>query len=165
MKIIFLLLFIMISTRCLFSQQIVTTAGSTLANSSGIVTYTLGEPVSQTLVGVSYSQNLSSDTIILTQGFNQPVITTSIIKVNEGLDFPIVIYPNPAVSFLKLSIDKEDVSGLSFNIYDMSGKLIYRQNIEYKITDVPIKSMIKGSYLLEVENRDKVLIVFKVIKQ
>lgn len=159
MKIILLLLFIMLSTRYLFSQQIVTTAGSTLANSGGTVTFTLGEPVSQTLVGVS------SDTIILTQGFNQPIITTTTVKENENLDFPISVYPNPAVDFLKLSIEKEDVSGLSYIIYDMNGKLIYRQNIENNITDIPIGNIIKGTYLLVVDYGNMDLKVFKIVKQ
>jgi hypothetical protein len=67
------IIFILAITYCssLLSQQVVTTAGSTLENSSGGISYTIGEGISETL---------SSGDITLTQGYQQTNIFVSLVS-------------------------------------------------------------------------------------
>jgi hypothetical protein len=151
-----LVLFLIGFSQYLFSQQVVSTAGSTLSNANSSLTYTLGEPVSNTISNASIS---------LTQGFIQPNVITTILRQNEDWTELISVYPNPATEYLKLKVDTEVFSGLYFFLYDMSGKIYFQIDITEKITDVPIQKLVEGAYILVVMNGDLELIAFKIIKK
>jgi hypothetical protein len=70
----------------LYAQQIVTTGGDYHQNSSGSISYTIGELAIETF---------SKTNNILTQGFHQTNLIAVAINELKGLDFEISAFPNP----------------------------------------------------------------------
>lgn len=140
----------------LLAQQVVATSGNTFVNSSGSISYTIGEGVAQTL---------KKGDKVLTQGFHQ----TSITVITEGemkdLEFSIIVFPNPASRELKVKVDKENISGLEYLLYDLNGKLILQKNLEGAETTIPFEQLSSGLYILKVQFGLKELKSFKIIKQ
>jgi hypothetical protein len=140
----------------LLAQQVVATAGSTLVNSAGSISYTIGEGVAQTL-------NQGDKT--LTQGFHQTSITVNILSELKEMDFDISVSPNPAYDILKIRITRENVSGLQFWLSDINGKLIIRKNIESDETVISVNQLKAGFYILVIKEGRRELKTFKIIIQ
>jgi hypothetical protein len=139
----------------LLAQQVVGTAGSTLSNVNGSISYTIGEDVAQTLI--------KGDKTI-TQGFHQTTMGTMVSEMKD-LDFSIYIFPNPTSDMLTLKLTKENVAGLQYLIFDINGKLISQKNLESAETNVHVGQLPEGFYIIKVQDDTKVLKTFKIIKQ
>ena len=140
----------------LLAQQVMATTGSTLGNTSGTISYTIGEGVAQTL---------TQGDKILTQGFHQPTISLKILSELKDIDFSISVSPNPAYDILKIKVTKEDVSGLQYLFLDINGKLIFQKNLEGSETTVPVNQLTEGLYILMIKEGSKELETFKIIKE
>ena len=154
MKIIILLLLVL-SSATLMAQQIVATAGGTLGNASGSISYTIGEGVAQTF---------SRGDKVLTQGFQQSYLSVSTEKTILDLNFSITVFPNPTTDVVTLRVGKESMSGLLYLLYDLNGRLLSKKVIENSDTTVPFQSLQTGTYLLEVMDGKLGLKTFKIIK-
>lgn len=151
------LLFLLISySSSMFAQKVVATAGSTLGNTHGSISYTIGESVAHTLAKGDKT---------LTQGFHQSIISISMINELKDLGFSISIYPNPTSDILKIKIGKENLSGMHYLLFDLGGRLMSQKNLESSETSVPVQYLRSGIYLLKVQDGSKELKTFKIIKQ
>ena len=155
MKIILLFL-VVIYCPVLLAQQVVATAGSSMRNASGNITYTIGEGVSQTI---------SKGDKTLTQGFHQTTLSVSSINEIKELDFTISVFPNPTYDFVNLVVSKEDVLGFKYQIFDINGKLISQKKLLGNETYVSFQHLSSGLYLLKVKDGSQELKSFKIIKQ
>ena len=63
----------------------------------------------------------------------------------------IQIYPNPASNFINISTNATEISDLI--IKDMSGKVVYTDNFNSKIS-INTESYSKGIYLIDVKNKN-----------
>lgn len=86
--------------------------------------------------------------------------TQSLIKKDNAFEnySDVVIYPNPASTFFKINTGKEKL--ISWELYDMSGKLILKGNSK----EVDIQNVLRGNYLLKVNLEQKAIlktIIFK----
>jgi hypothetical protein len=140
----------------LLAQQVISTAGNTLGNENGSISYTIGEGVAQTL---------SKGDKTITQGFQQANISVSMLSELKDLDFSISVFPNPTSDVLTLKVNKEDVTGFQYLIFDINGKLLSQKNLESPETSVPVNQLANGIYILKVQSGLKELKIFKIIKQ
>jgi hypothetical protein len=140
----------------LLAQQVVATAGGTLGNAGGSISYTIGEGVAQTLTHGDKT---------ITEGFHQTSLTVKIVSELIELDFTITVSPNPASDILKIKVTKENVSGLQYSLSDIYGKLIFRKNIESDETIVTVNQLKAGLYILVITEGTKELKTFKIIKE
>jgi hypothetical protein len=140
----------------LLAQEVVATAGSTLVNATGSISYTIGEGVAQTLT--------KGDKTI-TQGFHQTTMSVTMVSELKDLDFSISVFPNPTSDMLKIKVTKENVSGLQYLLFDINGKLIFQKNLESNETDVPVHQLAIGYYIIKVQAGTKELKTFKIIKE
>jgi hypothetical protein len=155
MRTILVILFIVTCCPGLFAQEVVATAGSILSNSSGSISYTIGEGVANTLT--------KGDKTI-TQGFQQGNLSVSIVSVLKDLDFSISVFPNPTSDVLTLKLNKEDMTGLKYLLFDMNGRLLSQKNLESNETTINVKLLNNGLYLLKVQDGKKELKSFKIVK-
>lgn len=155
MKTIF---FILAITSCsgLLSQQVVTTAGSTLENSSGGISYTIGEGIAQTL---------SAGDITLTQGFQQTNIFISLVSELKDAGLSVIIYPNPTRGNLKLNINDFTMPGLQYLLFDGNGKLLSQKKVESYLTEVSLSQMQSGIYFIKIQAGTRELRTFKIVKE
>lgn len=137
------------------AQEVISTGGGIYVTTGGSISYTIGETVTETFSGSSH---------VLTQGFQQSIISVTEIKEYEGLGFEIVAYPNPTRNYVILFIGKEDKTGLYFQLYDINGKLIIQNLIVDSETKVPFDGLPAGEYFLQVTVENKEVKSFKIVK-
>lgn len=87
------------------------------------------------------------------------------INENEKPD-NFLVYPNPTKDILTIiSKNPQKLSGSEVEIYDISGKLISQHKLGLYQTNINVKTLNKGLYLIKVVNKEKVFYVSKFIKQ
>jgi hypothetical protein len=137
-------------------QQVVSSAGNFYSNTSGSISWTLGEIAIETLTTANN---------ILTQGFQQSRLTVTGIDDLPVLDFEIVVFPNPASDHLIIRTDKEQHKNLHYQLYDLSGKIILQNKILETETKIPVNHLKPAVYLLRIIEGNRQMRAFKVVKQ
>ena len=83
-------------------------------------------------------------------GFEMEYWTILGINQESGLS-DISIYPNPATNFLNVDLTG-DAQKISMNVVDMSGKILYNNEINHnggsQIYKVPVSNLASGIYFL-----------------
>jgi len=78
--------------------------------------------------------------------------------------FSVNIYPNPAVEVVNLSIEKYEK--ITYQIYDMGGKLVEQSTLTSTTTSVDVSHYPKGTYMLILIKSDKKKVkTYKIIKK
>lgn len=150
------LLLLLISFTALRAQQVIATAGSTLVNSNGSMSFTIGEGLTQAFT--------NGDKVI-TQGFQQPNLIVSMLIVFKEIEFTIDAYPNPATDILNIQVGRENVNGLKYKLFDLNGRLLKNKDIEALETQVPFMEFPNGIYILSISDGTRELKTFKILKQ
>ena len=138
----------------LFAQQGTLTSGGTASGAGGTVTYSIGQTVYTTATGGG----------VITQGLQQPydifvnVVETSITNTSVSL------YPNPTKEFVIVNVVNEDVTGLSYQLLDIQGKVIAANKIESNETRISMTDLANATYFVKVLNLNKESKTFKIIK-
>ncbi len=139
----------------LFAQQqeVISSAGASFENSSGSISFTIGECISSTL---------TSTDIILTQGFQQSNLVL-IDNLSIGpLGIEIVAYPNPAKEFVILKIDKSQ--DFSFVLCDLTGRIIEKKDVVKSETEINLNYLDPSVYILKILKDNEEVKTFKIIK-
>lgn len=150
------IVFLLFSTQVLFSQETVLSAGRDANGSGGSASYSVGQVVYITNFGVSAS---------IAQGVQQPYEISIISEVIESnIYIGITAYPNPTRDFLTLKIENLDLRNLSYEIYNIEGKLVDNNLIKNKLNLIKISSLPKSIYFLKVLENEQAVKTFKIIK-
>jgi len=120
------------------AQMLVGTAGGVQQGDNVQLSYSVGEPVIETLNGA----------VVLTQGFQQvEAITTDIPEGVNDLEF--TLYPNPCVDQLFLSV--EEPGSFELEIFDMQGRIVLYQQTGFSTLNVlDVNPLTSGSYVLRI---------------
>jgi hypothetical protein len=138
-----------------YSQEVISGCGEYFETSSVSVSFTIGEPVTNTFDYGDY---------ILTQGFQQPQqIDVGTRLTAPELTFEINIFPNPADNYLILETDCFE--GLNFILYDLDGKMLEKRDILANQTEICTSGLKPSTYFLHVLDNELVLKIFKIIKE
>jgi hypothetical protein len=160
MKRIFQLFFIgslvLFSFKNAKAQQVISSAGSFCQNSSGALSYTLGEVVIDTWA-------IGNTTV--TQGFQQPKIIVTVIRELSDLNFSIMAYPNPTADIVKLKAEKERPGSLEYTLYNLNGKLLLKGRLGNGESEISLQPFSMGTYLLKILLNSKEVKDFKIEKQ
>ncbi len=136
------------------SQEVIATSGDYFENSSGSVAFTIGEPVTATLI---------KDDKILTQGFHQSEITIETEYILPALEFEITAFPNPANDYVILKA--EQFEGLHYYLFTMEGGQILEGLLVSDQTEINFSLLTPSIYFLKVIEGNKELKTFKIIKK
>ena len=150
-----LLIFTLLTAQISFGQSNTVAGGGDLSGVGGSISYTVGQ--------IDY-QAISSATGILTQGVQQPYEILS-IDINTLLTFHktfnAILYPNPSIGVVKIKITEESWDNLSYELYNLQGKLIQTAELSAAITSIDISTIEDGSYYLRIQNSGQILKNFK----
>lgn len=141
-----------------YSQEGVVVAGGNTTGSGGIASYSIGQTVYTSLSG--------TDGYVL-QGIQQPYEITTLGN-DEITDINLVMtaYPNPAIDVLNLVIATDKWNELSYSLFDISGKAVSRNlGITSSETGIYMQGLNQGIYFLAINNGNKTIKTFKVIKK
>ena len=139
------------------AQTSVNATGSNASGSGGSVSYSVGQVVYTTNTGTSGS---------VAQGVQQPFEISLVAAIEEakGINLSVSAYPNPTTDYLTLRIDELEISNLSFQLYDMSGKLLQSEKITGNQTSIVMSNLVSATYFVKVVQGNKEVKTFKIIK-
>ena len=150
------LLVAFLSVNLVVAQNAIVTTGGTSAGAGGSVSYSVGQVAYSTASGSNGSAN---------QGVQQPYEFYSVgLTDHPAINLQLVVYPNPTLSEVTLSITDFNSANLFYYLYDDNGKLLSSQIIKSDKTIIPMARLSAGSYLLKVIDGASELRNFQVIK-
>ncbi len=108
--------------------------------------------------GGSYAVAITEQSCVDTSSCHLIVFTGRYENIAEQ----IVISPNPATSFVRINNPRSGNSLVS--LYDLTGRLLIRESVQSKKTDIDISKINTGIYLLKIEGKNYTVIQ-KLVKE
>lgn len=139
------------------AQTSVNATGTNASGSGGSASYSVGQVVYTTNTGTSGS---------VAQGVQQPYEISVVTAIEEakGINLSVSAYPNPTTDYLTLRIDEFEISNLSYQLYDMQGKLLQNEKITGNQTSIVMSNLVPATYFVKVIQNNKEVKTFKIIK-
>ncbi len=72
------------------------------------------------------------------------------------------VYPNPTTNYLTLKV--EDNTNLSYELYDIKGKIIDSKTVTNNSTNISLEGQPSAVYFLSVVHNSQIVKTFKIIK-
>lgn len=141
----------------LHAQEAIPASGGNASGSGGSSSYIIGQVVYITNTGLNGS---------VAQGIQQPFEISVVIGIEEAkfITLQCVTYPNPATDFLILKVYNYENMSLSYQLYDINGKLLENKKVEGNETSIAMSNLIPATYFLKVIQSNKEVKTFKIIK-
>lgn len=139
------------------AQTSVNATDGDVSGSGGSVSYSVGQVVYTTHTGTSGS---------VAEGVQQPYEISVVTGLEEAqsINLSVTAYPNPTTDYLTLRIDEFEISNLSFQLYDMNGKLLQNEKITSDQTSIVMSNLLPATYFVKVIQGNKEVKTFKIIK-
>lgn len=139
------------------AQESVNATGGNASGGGGSASYSVGQVVYTTNTGTNGS---------VAQGVQQPFEISVVTGIEEakGISLSVSAYPNPTTDYLTLRIDEFDISNLSYQLYDMNGRLLQNERITGNQTSIVMSNLVPANYFVKVIQGNKEVKTFKVIK-
>ena len=140
------------------AQESVNASGGNASGSGGSASYSVGQVVYNTNTGTNGS---------VAEGVQQPFEISVVTAIEEAKDISLTVsaYPNPTTDYLTLSIDNFEVSKLSYQLFDMQGKLLQSEKITGSQTSIVMNNLVSTTYFVKVIQVNKEVKTFKIIKK
>ena len=125
------------------AQESVNSIGGVDAGTGGTVSFSVGQMV--------YTTD-SKEGGAVVQGIQRPyrITTTDIKKLDNSLSFKA--YPNPSSDDLFLEMNAFRNEKLNYQLFDMQGKLLMTNSIEIPKTQINMRGLAVGAYLIQIYN-------------
>lgn len=139
------------------AQETIPSTGGNASGTGGATSYSVGQLV--------YTTNIST-TGSVSQGVQQAFEFQTLS--NPGLlaaQLTAVTYPNPTTDFIVLKITDTMLENLQYTLFDINGKTIDSNPVKTSSTEIPMKNLSIGMYLLKLTKKNKPLKTFKIIKK
>lgn len=130
------------------AQTSVNATGGDASGGGGSVSYSVGQVVYTTHTGTSGS---------VAEGVQQPYEISVVTGLEEAqsINLSVTAYPNPTTDYLTLRIDEFEISNLSFQLYDMNGKLLQNEKITGNQTSIVMSNLLPATYFVKVIGETK----------
>ena len=151
----FIFLFCLTSLR---AQDVVASSGDVFTNSNGSISWTLGEPISESFV---------ANQQILSQGFQQSAQNYTAISITSNTDL-IEIFPNPFAEIIHLQYQTNEKE-LILALYDEKMALVKKITIQTGFSNentISFHDLEAGVYFMHIHSENgKVESMQKMIKK
>ncbi|OFY82304.1 MAG: hypothetical protein A3F72_21770 [Bacteroidetes bacterium RIFCSPLOWO2_12_FULL_35_15] len=139
------------------AQEAIPASGGNASGSGGSVSYSVGQVV--------YTTNTETNGSVA-QGVQQPyeILIVTGLEEAEGINLVCSAYPNPATDFVKLKIENYKTENLTYQLYDISGKLLKNKKVESNEMIISLENLVHAAYFLKITDNNKEIKTFKIIK-
>jgi len=139
------------------AQESINATGGNASGSVGSASYSVGQIVYTTNTGTNGS---------VAQGVQQPYEISVVTAIEEAKDITLSVsaYPNPTSDYLTLHIEEIDILNLSYQLFDMNGKLLQNEKITGDQTNIVMSNLEPATYIMKVIQGNKEVKTFKIIK-
>jgi hypothetical protein len=139
------------------AQESVNATGGDASGIGGSASYSVGQVVYTNNTGTNGSVEQG-----VQKAFEISVVTG--LEEAKGINLSVSAYPNPTTDYLTLSIGEFDISNLSYQLYDMNGKLLQNKKITGNQTSIIMSNLVPANYFVKVIQGNKEVKTFKIIK-
>jgi hypothetical protein len=139
------------------AQEVIPVSGGAAVGSGGSANYTVGQVFYTTHTTTAGSVSHGVQQPFEFQTLSNPALTT--------VNLTAVTYPNPTKDFIILKITDRALNNLRYTLFDVNGKAIVSSSITESSTQVQLKYLAIGAYILKVSQKNKALKTFKILKQ
>ncbi|MES2765466.1 MAG: T9SS type A sorting domain-containing protein [Bacteroidota bacterium] len=134
----------------MIATDVISSAGETSAITPELIlSWTLGESVVETY---------SDGEMLLVQGFHQPVIKITAIKITENKAL-VSVFPNPAVDQININLQMPtfpaNTESIKAELRDIGGRLVYEAKFEGSIHKIDVHLLSNGAYILTLTTAEK----------
>lgn len=138
-----------------FSQEVlVVSGGDVLGN--GNISFTVGQLFTNTNTSSSGSISEGIQQSIELYTLNISSLNPSEVKAN--------LFPNPTSDFVMLSIKNSNITDLFYELFDVNGRSILSKKISQSDSPISLQNFASGIYILKVNQSNKTLKTFKLLK-
>ena len=139
------------------AQDAISASGGEATGIGGTVSYSVGQLVNNMNIGSNGTE---------TQGVQQTIEFTVLSNPELiALTISAVTYPNPTRDYIVLSLTDATLTDLSYIMFDLQGRLITKGKVEQEATQIAMKNLSIGVYILKVNRHNQELKTFKIIKK
>ena len=140
------------------SPEVISSSGDFHESSAGSLSWTIGEPISETYTSTDYQ---------LTQGFHQTKFTIVGLEEHPKSLFDVNVFPNPAIEYFEIDLNQVDLTGeFQYEFYDQNGRVHHSGLITNTKTKIELNGLANSIYFLKVwsdtENYHKIYQVLKI---
>jgi hypothetical protein len=156
-KILTIIFIQIIGLATLQAQTTIATSGGNATGTGGSVSYTIGQVFYQTHTSTGGS---------VAEGVQQPweiSVVTSVEEAN-GINLTVAAYPNPASDYLKLEINDFNFTDLSFQLFDIQGRVLQISKITDQTTTILMDNLVPAVYFVRVIQGNREVKTFKIVK-
>ncbi len=142
----------------LLAQEALLTTGGDASGSGGSVSYSIGQIFCTSGTGTNGT---------VSQGVQQPFEISAISGFEQAKDITLhyKVYPNPTTDHVRLKVDKYTIDKISYQLYDINGKILENKKIESNETTISMVDLLPATYFLRVTDDFKKVKTFKIIKK
>ena len=150
-----------LTTSCLilgtlaFGQTSMNASGGGTSNTSGSISYSIGQ--------VAY-QSTSNTSGSVSQGVQHAFEISTLSMEENALNLSLMAYPNPTQELLNLRVGNYNKEKLAYKLVDLEGKAISEASMHSEETTIDMKQLPVATYFVEVHNEGKKVQTFKIIK-
>ncbi len=138
------------------AQQTTLATGGNTSGIGGSSSYSIGQ--------ILYSTNTDTNGSEA-QGVQQPYEFSIITGINKtDINLELFVYPNPTTNFLKLKVENQQFESLSFQLFDVQGKLVENNKLTSNTTTINLEALPKSTYFLYIIENNQLIKTFKIIK-
>src|SRR6186997_1540172 len=137
-------------------RDVIATAGDFFQAPTFSLSWTMGEPVSETFTNNSVN-------VMLTQGFHQSEFKITAIREPLAEAFDISVYPNPTPDVVNIRMNSAKDEIIMVQLYSMTGERIMFEQMQDKTLQLNLGSLSNASYLLSLRKLNGALITTYVI--
>ena len=140
------------------AQESINATGGDASGNGGSASYSVGQFVYTTNTGTTGS---------VAQGVQQPYEISVVTGLEEakGINLSVSAYPNPTTDFLKLKVESKKLKDLSFQLFDINGKLLQNKKLTGSETQIDMSNYVPATYFVRVIAGSKSIKEFKIIKK
>jgi hypothetical protein len=156
-RIVSIVLFLALGLTALQAEEAIPATGGNASGSGGSASYSVGQLVYTTNTGTNGS---------VAQGVQQPFEISSVTGIEEakGITLQCSVYPNPTTDFMTLKIENFSLSTLTFQLFDLNGRLLENKKIVSNQTNIDMSNRNATAYFLKVFQSNKEVKTFKIVK-
>ncbi len=150
----FLILIFCFAINTVYAQKSVVASGGKATGAGGTASFSVGQ--------ISYKSPSGN---IVSDGVQQPFEIQTLGKSDfEAIQLEMKVYPNPTEGELQLKISDNNLTNLTYQLFDVNGKNLASLSINQAETTISLKNFNKGVYFLTVLMQNKQIKNFKIIK-
>lgn len=138
------------------AQESINASGGDASSSGGTVAYSLGQ--------VAYTAHTDAS-VAVSQGIQQAYEIFIIGFKETELNISLWVFPNPTAHHLTLQFSEYKNENLSYQLFDMQGKLLNTGQIRAKQTQINTTCLPSATYFINIINQEnKKVQSYKIIK-